>query len=209
MRVIVRRERPHPGAQLSLFEENDGWRYQAFATNTTAGALQFLEARHRAHARVEDRIRHAKDTGLGRLPSREYKINQAWLAAVAIAADLTAWLRLLALSAALAACEPKALRLPATARTRLDHPRWPATGAAVSQDLALGAGRRRRLRAHRCHPASRLTVLSTLDPEPLETRTAAPRGAPLYPPAGPGHSPHPTCSPSRHHDLMKDGGKDP
>lgn len=110
MRVIVRRERPHPGAQLSLFEESDGWRYQAFATNTTAGALQFLEARHRAHARVEDRIRHAKDTGLGRLPSRQYAINQAWLATVAIAADLIAWLRLLALPERLATCEPKALR---------------------------------------------------------------------------------------------------
>ncbi len=59
-RVIVRRERPHPGAQLSLFEERDGWRYQPFATNTTTGQLAFLEARHRAHARVEDRIRHAK-----------------------------------------------------------------------------------------------------------------------------------------------------
>ena len=91
MRVIVRRERPHPGAQLSLFEEADGWRYQAFATNTTTGALQFLEARHRAHARVEDRIRRAKDTDLGRLPSREYAINAAWLSAVAIAAELVAW----------------------------------------------------------------------------------------------------------------------
>lgn len=66
MRVVVRRERPHPGAQLSLFEERDGWRYQAFVTNTTTGQLAFLEARHRAHARVEDRIRHAKDSGLGR-----------------------------------------------------------------------------------------------------------------------------------------------
>jgi hypothetical protein len=56
MRVIVRRERPHPGAQLSLFEEADGWRYTAFVTNTGVGALQWLEARHRAHARVEDRI---------------------------------------------------------------------------------------------------------------------------------------------------------
>ncbi|MFE9207620.1 IS1380 family transposase, partial [Micromonospora sp. NPDC007230] len=55
MRVIVRRERPHPGAQLSLFEERDGWRYTAFVTNTAVGALQWLEARHRAHARVEDR----------------------------------------------------------------------------------------------------------------------------------------------------------
>lgn len=113
MRVIVRRERPHPGAQLSLFEETDGWRYQAFVTNTQAGQLAFLEARHRAHARVEDRIRHAKDTGLGRFPSREFKINQTWLMLTTIAADLVAWTRLLALTGeakTLAACEPKALR---------------------------------------------------------------------------------------------------
>jgi len=113
MRIIVRRERPHPGAQLSLFEEADGWRYQAIATNTKVGQLAFLEARHRAHARVEDRIRHAKDSGLGRFPSREFTINQAWLTAVTIAADLIAWTRLLALTgnaAVLATCEPKALR---------------------------------------------------------------------------------------------------
>jgi hypothetical protein len=106
----VRRERPHPGAQLSLFEERDGWRYQAFATNTSTGQLAFLEARHRAHARVEDRIRHAKDSGLGRFPSRAYHINQAWLAATVIAADLVAWLRLLALTSQLATAEPKTLR---------------------------------------------------------------------------------------------------
>ncbi|MBF4160056.1 IS1380 family transposase, partial [Nocardioides acrostichi] len=93
MRVIVRRERPHPGAQLSLFEERDGWRYQAFVTNTTVGQLAFLKARHRAHARVEDRIRHAKESGLGRFPSREFDINQTWLALTMIAADLTAWTR--------------------------------------------------------------------------------------------------------------------
>jgi hypothetical protein len=88
MRIIVRRERPRPRPQLSLFEERDGWRYQAIATNTPAGQLAFLEARHRAHARVEDRIRHAKDTGLGRFPSRGFTINQAWLMATTIAADL-------------------------------------------------------------------------------------------------------------------------
>jgi hypothetical protein len=110
MRVIVRRERPHPGAQLSLFEERDGYRYQAFVTNTKIGQLAFLEARHRAHARVEDRIRHAKDTGLGRLPSREFAINQTWLMLTQVAADLVAWLRLLALDGALAKAEPKALR---------------------------------------------------------------------------------------------------
>jgi DDE family transposase len=150
MRVIVRRERPHPGAQLSLFEEADGYRYQAFATNTTTGQLGFLEARHRAHARVEDRIRHAKDTGLGRFPSREYAINQAWTEVVAIAADLIAWLRMLALPAALRTCEPKALRyrLLHTAarlthgsrRRRLRFPRtWPWTNAIVETFNAITA----------------------------------------------------------------------
>jgi hypothetical protein len=110
MRVIVRRERPHPGAQLTLFEARDGWRYTAFVTNTTTGALQWLEVRHRAHARVEDRIRCAKDTGLRRLPSRQFAINQAWCLAAAIAADLIAWLQLLALDGELAIAEPKRLR---------------------------------------------------------------------------------------------------
>lgn len=113
MRVIIRREHPHPGAQLSLFEERDGWRHQAFATNTALTGtmpLALLEARHRAHARVEDRSRHAKDTGLRRLPSRQANINTAWTLMVAIAADLIAWLRLLALPTELRSCEPKALR---------------------------------------------------------------------------------------------------
>jgi len=136
LRVIVRRERPHPGAQLSLLEEADGWRYQAFATNTRVGQLAFLEARHRAHARVEDRIKAAKDTGLGRFPSREYTINQAWLQLVAVAADLTAWLRLLALTDDLAVVEPKLLRF------KMLH---------VPARLSRG-GRRRRLRLPRHWP---------------------------------------------------------
>lgn len=146
MRVIVRRERPHPGAQLSLFEEADGWRYQAFVTNTKVGQLAFLEARHRAHARVEDRIRHAKDSGLGRFPSREFDINQTWLALVQTAADLTAWTRLLGCvgdAKVLASCEPKAMRyrflhVPArithgARRRRLRIPEsWPWAAAIVA-----------------------------------------------------------------------------
>jgi hypothetical protein len=91
MRVLVRRERPHPGAQLDAFEDRDGWRYQAMATNTSVGQLAFLEARHRAHARVEDRIRQAQDAGLGRLPSRVFAINAVWLELALAAADLLAW----------------------------------------------------------------------------------------------------------------------
>jgi hypothetical protein len=150
MRVIIRRERPHPAAQLSLFEERDGYRYQAFATNTTRGQLAFLEARHRAHARVEDRIRHAKDTGLGRFPSREYAINTAWAHVVAIAADLIAWLRLLALTGDLAKAEPKALRyrvlhVPArlahsSRRRRLRLPAtWPWVTAIITAFLRITA----------------------------------------------------------------------
>ena len=109
-RVIARREKPHPGAQLSLFEETDGWRYQLFVTNTPSESAQFLEARHRPHARVEDRIRCAKQTGLGRLPSASADINRAWCQAATIAADLLAWLRLLCLDGPLAKAEPKTLR---------------------------------------------------------------------------------------------------
>ena len=110
LRVIVRRERPHPGAQLCLMEEADGWRYQLLATNTQVGQLAFLEARHRVHARVEDNIRTGKNTGLGHLPSTQARINHAWCVAAGIAADLLAWLRLLCLDAGLARAEPKTLR---------------------------------------------------------------------------------------------------
>jgi hypothetical protein len=110
MRVIVRRERPHPGAQLSLFDHEHGLRYQAFATDTPVGQLAHLEARHRAHARVEDRIRTAKDTGLGRFPSRHFQINATWLELALVAADLIAWTQTTLLSGDLAKAEPKALR---------------------------------------------------------------------------------------------------
>lgn len=112
MRVIARRERPHPGAQLDLIEERDGWRYTCFATDTQTGQLACLDARHRAHARVEDRIRCGKDTGLNRMPSKRFAINQAWLARVLTAIDLIAWTQTILLhdEPALAKAEPKALR---------------------------------------------------------------------------------------------------
>ena len=110
MRIIIRRENPHPGAQLSLFEQHEGKRYQVTATNTPRGQIQFLEARHRTQARVEDKIRCAKSTGLGHLPSRDYAVNTAWCQAASIASDLLAWLRLLALDGDLAKAEPKTLR---------------------------------------------------------------------------------------------------
>jgi Transposase DDE domain group 1 len=112
MRIIVRRERPHPGAQLDLIEERDGWRYTCFATDTPAGQHAWLDARHRAHARVEDRIRCGKDTGLGKFPSKKVAINQTWLACTLTAIDLLAWTQTILLhdDPVLAKAEPKALR---------------------------------------------------------------------------------------------------
>jgi len=109
-RVVVRRERPHPGAQLDAFEERDGWRYTTFATDTRVGQLAALDARHRAHARVEDRIRTAKDTGLDHFPSRSFPINTAWLTVVMLAVDLIAATQHLLLHGDLAKAEPKTLR---------------------------------------------------------------------------------------------------
>jgi hypothetical protein len=111
-RFIVRRERPHPGAQLSLFDAIEGMRHQVMATDTGPGqgSVQFLEARHRAHARVEDRIRTGKDTGFGRFPSRVFAINQAWLELALTGIDLLAWTQHLLLHGELATAEPKKLR---------------------------------------------------------------------------------------------------
>jgi hypothetical protein len=111
-RFIVRRERPHPGAQLSLFDTIEGFRHQVMATDTpvSGGSIQFLEARHRAHARVEDRIRTGKDTGFGRFPSRIFAINAAWLELALTAIDLLAWTQHLLLDDDLTRAEPKTLR---------------------------------------------------------------------------------------------------
>ena len=95
MRVIVRRERPHPGAALR-FEDVDGYRLTAFATNTSRGQLPDLELRHRRRARCEDRIRLGKDTGLRNLPLHGFDQNRIWCQLVALASELTAWMGLLA-----------------------------------------------------------------------------------------------------------------
>jgi hypothetical protein len=111
MRVIVRKERPHPGAQLRITDP-DGMRVTAFATNTARGQLADLELRHRRRARAEDRIRGAKDTGLTNLPLHDFDQNRIWCAIVALACELTAWLQMLALAGHRARrWEPKRLRL--------------------------------------------------------------------------------------------------
>ncbi|MEU8404560.1 IS1380 family transposase [Nonomuraea sp. NPDC048892] len=111
MRVIVRKERPHPGAQLR-FTDLDGHRFTCFVTNAKGGQLADLELRHRRRARAEDRIRAAKDTGLRNLPLHDFTQNQIWLEIVALACELLAWTQILALHGTDARrYEPKRLRL--------------------------------------------------------------------------------------------------
>ncbi len=110
MRVIVRRERPHPGAQLR-FTDINGHRFTAFATDARRGQLADLELRHRKRARCEDRIRNAKDTGLRNLPLHGFAQNQLWCELVAMASELLAWMQMLALNGPARAWEPKRLRL--------------------------------------------------------------------------------------------------
>jgi hypothetical protein len=158
LRVIVRKERPHPGAQLRITDV-DGNRVTAFATNTPVGGpgtqVPELELRHRRRARAEDRIRCAKDTGLTNLPLHGFDANRIWCAIVALACDITAWMQTLALTEHPARrWEPKRLRLrlfsitgaiATTARTTMLHVAQdaPWTDLAVNaltrlRSLALG-----------------------------------------------------------------------
>ena len=110
IRVIVRKERPHPGAQLR-FTDIGGHRFTCFATSARTGQLPVLELRHRRRARCEDRIRNAKDTGLRNLPLHGYHQNQLWCEIVALACELLAWTAMLALTGTARRWEPKKLRL--------------------------------------------------------------------------------------------------
>ncbi len=153
MRVIVRRERPHPGAQLRL-DDPDGYRLTAFATNTPVGQLPDLELRHRLRARCEDRIRCAKDTGLAALPFKSFNSNRIWCQIVALACDILAWAQMLALGDHPARrWEPKTIRhrllnIPAvlvrharrtTIRYKQDHPWASLLTHAISSLHALAA----------------------------------------------------------------------
>jgi hypothetical protein len=154
-RVIVRRERPHPGAQLS-FTDHDGHRIPATPTDLDGDAVE-LECLHRARAGAEDRVRAAKQTGLEDLPFRAFDLNAVWLELSLIAQDLTAWTQLLALDGELAVCEPKTLRYRpphtaarlafharrATLRLQRSWPRADALAAAFARLVALPPPARR------------------------------------------------------------------
>jgi len=110
VRVIARRERPHPGAQLTLFDTAEGFRHQVFITDRPDVDIAALELRHRHRAHVENRIRAAKDTGLRNLPCEDFVRNEAWVQLVLIAQDLHAWSQALCFDGELAVAEPKKMR---------------------------------------------------------------------------------------------------
>ena len=115
-RVIIRRERAHPGAQLS-FTDHDGHRFQAILTDQT-GPIAELERDHRGRARVEDHIRNDKDTGLRNLPFRDFAHNQVWLQVVRLAHDLIVWTQRLLLDRRARQSRTQAPALPPIARRR-------------------------------------------------------------------------------------------
>jgi hypothetical protein len=108
-RAICRREDAHPGAQLR-FTDHDGHRFQVFLTDQPDPDLARLELRHRQRARIEDRIRAAKATGLANLPFDRWRRNAVWLELVLAAQDLCCWTQALLLAGPLARAEPKTLR---------------------------------------------------------------------------------------------------
>jgi len=148
-RLICRKERPHPGAQLR-FTDQDGHRYQCFITDQRGRSLAKLELRHRLHARVEDRIAEARELGLAKLPFHDFSENESWLWLVLLAQDLLAWLKALVLEGELALAQPKRLRhrllhvagrLTRSARQRTLHlPRaWPWAGELLAAFARLRA----------------------------------------------------------------------
>jgi hypothetical protein len=108
-RLIARRERPHPGAQFTIFD-GLGYRYTCFLTDQHGEDIAALELRHRGRARVEDSIRTGKDCGMRNLPHHAFEHNQTWLELSLTAQDLLAWTKLICLDGPLAKAEPKRLR---------------------------------------------------------------------------------------------------
>ena len=143
-RAIVRREDPHPGAQLT-FTDLDGHRFQVFITDLTDPDIAYLEALHRGRGRAEKRICDAKDTGLANLPSANFAINTAWVQLVLVAQDLLAWTKLLCLDGDLARAEPKRLRYCALPHRRDHRSQRPTHPAPHRRRLALDRPDRQRV----------------------------------------------------------------
>lgn len=136
-RLIVRRERPHPGAQLTLFDTIEGRRHTAFITDTRGDEdLAGLELRHRQRARAENVIRNTKACGLANLPFDCVVNNDVWMRLCFAANDLLAWAQRIGCDGPLRTATPKTIRhrlLTVAARITLTSQRlhldqtWPWT----------------------------------------------------------------------------------
>jgi hypothetical protein len=206
--VIVRRERAHPGAQLR-FTDSGGLRFQAILTDQTGADIALIERRHRARARAEDQIRCDKDTGLAKLPFREFALNAVWLELFGLAHDLLAWTQALALSGELARCEPKRLRSASCTRPRGWHSPAAAPSCACrpvghgllsSPPPSPGWARCPRRPADPAAPPTNLIVPSRCSLQPARKRPSSTFGGHQALPPGrraqprDGHTPLPTCS---------------
>jgi hypothetical protein len=149
-RLICRRERPHPGAQLSVLDCETGYRHTAFITDQPGADIAALELRHRRRAKVEDAIRVAKETGMRKMPFAAFNHNQAWLEISLLAQALLRWAARLCLDGELALAEPKRVRqrllhvagriVRSGRRVRLRLPRgWPWAEALVAAFVRLRA----------------------------------------------------------------------
>jgi hypothetical protein len=167
-RLIVRRERPHPGAQLS-FTDHDGYRFQAILTDQPDEDVAVIECRHRQHAHVEDRIRDDKDTGLSKFPFKEFALNEVWLEIVMLAHDLLVWTQALVLTGELAKPNPSGSgtgccmslagsrsRAVARSSTSRTHDRGRASSSPRSRN------------SRRCRPPAADTAASDHDHHPAD-----------------------------------------
>ena len=157
----MRREEPHPGAQLT-FTDIDGHRFQVFITDQTDADIAYLEALQRGRGRAEKLICNLKDTGLANLPSADFAINTAWLTAALIAHDLLAWCQLICLDGDLAPAEPKRLRYCLLHAAGIIARSGRRTRLRLASRLALGQRPRHRLRPHPPAPAPHLTTVAAV-----------------------------------------------
>ena len=178
MRLFARRERPHPGAKLSLFEHEDGYRYQLWVTNlpeTTKGwrgKNACIDAAHRVHARVEDAIRTGKDAGIGRFPSHEFEINQAWMTAAMTAQILLCLAQADRPGRRSGQSRAEDAALPRPERRRPPGPRRPPQTLEDRRELAMGRGDHPGLAADQRPPATTADL-----PGPVPATCGEPSGA--------------------------------
>ena len=188
-RVIVRRERPHPGAQLS-FTDHDGYRFQAILTDQPDPEIAVLERRHRQRARVEDRIRDDKDTGLSKLPFQRFAMNEVWVEIVMLAHDLIVWTQALVSGWRARQSRTETDALPVAARRRPARVLRPPRQAAPPSSLALDRSAQSRVRETQDAPRrDRLNLSRAATHYPSRPPATSPdhpaRTAPKTPPAFP------------------------